>query len=404
MSPEQASAAKQPVDQRTDIYSLGATLYELATGRPLFEADSPHGIISQILTTEPPSPRKVRTGLPRDLETIILKCLAKEPQSRYATAQALADDLRAFCEGRPIKARRARLAERTVRWVQRRKKQVAIAAITAAATLAVAIVSLTSYHSFAASRLAHFNVDIGPGEEHLKVDVLDEAEQKPIATFTAPTQQSQEIPPGHYHVRLSKAGQLSETSRFEAAVGSSYSAVAAISWRNLWETHVGYGETAEVARFDGRDDIFLAGQDGLRRLDGGMGQAVWQISVAAKDQPLVEKAFHGILGHWPLFSLNELGLGRVSPALVRPALDLDGDGTPDLIWASRSSAALLAVSGKRGKVLWCHRCQAALPDNVREKNVQSRGGPNNGTIVGEPLLAEAGGKKIIAAISALSPR
>ena len=403
MSPEQASAAKQPVDQRTDIYSLGATLYELATGKPLFEADSPHGIISQILTTEPPSPRKVRAGLPRDLETIILKCLAKDPPSRYATAQALADDLRAFCEGRAIKARRAGIAERTVRWVQRRKKQVAIAAITAAATLAVAIVSFTSYHSFAASRLAHFQVAVVGNDEHFKVEVLDEPEHKSVATFTAPTQQSQEIPPGHYHVRLSKAGQLSETSQFEAAVGSSYSAMAAISSRNLWETQLGYGETAEVAKFDGRDDVFLAGQDGLRRLDGGTGQAIWQISVAAKDQPLVEKAFHGILGHWPLFNHNESGMGRASPALVRPTLDLDGDGTPDLIWASRSSAALLAISEKSGKLLWCHRCLAALPENIREKDVQSRAGTgaNAGTIVGEPLLAEAGGKKIIAAISAL---
>ena len=404
MSPEQASAAKLPVDQRSDIYSLGATLYELATGKPLFDADSPHGIITQILTTEPQPPRRLRTNLPRDLETIILKCLAKEASARYPTAQALVDDLRAFTEGRPIKARRVSLAERTVRWVQRRKKQVAIAAITAAATLIVAIVSIISFHSFAASRLAHFNVSVVPGEEHLKVEVLDESDQKPVATFTAPTQQPQEIPPGHYHVRLSKTGQLSETSQFDAAVGASYSTIAAISPRNLWETQLGYGDTAEVARLDGRDDVFLANQDGLRRLHGGTGQPIWQTSVASKDQPLVEKAFHGIQYHWPFFNLNELGLGRASPALVRPALDLDGDGTPDLIWASRSSAALLALSGKSGKLLWCHRSQASLPDNIHEKDVQSRGstGANAGIIVGEPLVAEAGGKKIIAAISALS--
>ncbi len=85
MSPEQATAVKQPIDHRTDIYSLGATLYELVTDQPVFASDTPHGVISQILTAEPVRPRSIRHAIPRDLETIILKCLAKEP------AQALCD-------------------------------------------------------------------------------------------------------------------------------------------------------------------------------------------------------------------------------------------------------------------------------------------------------------------------
>ena len=79
MSPEQAASLQQPVDHRTDLYSLGATLYELATGRPVFESATPHGVIAQILTEEPARPRQIRPGLPRDLETVILTCLAKEP-------------------------------------------------------------------------------------------------------------------------------------------------------------------------------------------------------------------------------------------------------------------------------------------------------------------------------------
>ena len=137
MSPEQATAIKRPIDHRTDIYSLGATLYELATGAPLFASETAHGVISQILTVEPSRPRSIRPSIPRDLETIILKCLAKEPTQRYATAQALADDLRAFREGRAVKARRARLPERAVRWVKSRKKSVAVGGVAAAATLVV---------------------------------------------------------------------------------------------------------------------------------------------------------------------------------------------------------------------------------------------------------------------------
>jgi serine/threonine protein kinase len=87
MSPEQASTVGQPIDQRTDIYSLGATLYELSTGRPAFDADTPRAVLAQIVHAEPVPPRQLRRDLPRDLETIILKCMAKEPARRYATAQ-----------------------------------------------------------------------------------------------------------------------------------------------------------------------------------------------------------------------------------------------------------------------------------------------------------------------------
>ena len=112
MSPEQARASTDPIDHRTDIYSLGATLYELATGRPIFEAATPHEVLSQILSREPRPPRQLSPDLPRDFETIILKCLAKEPGRRYATARALADDLRALIEGRTIAARPPSTPER----------------------------------------------------------------------------------------------------------------------------------------------------------------------------------------------------------------------------------------------------------------------------------------------------
>jgi WD40 repeat protein len=119
MSPEQAEAMSRPVDHRTDIYSLGATLYELAVGGPIFQADSPHAVITQILKAEPPAIRTLNSAFPRDLETIILKCLAKEPHKRYQTAAELAEDLRAFLDERPILARRISWIERARRWSRR---------------------------------------------------------------------------------------------------------------------------------------------------------------------------------------------------------------------------------------------------------------------------------------------
>ena len=105
MSPEQADLSRVDVDHRSDIYSLGATLYELATGIPPFGGDDPLSVISQIRFEEPPSPKSIRPGISRDLDVVLMKCLAKDSSRRYATAEELAEDLRAMRDDRPIKAK-----------------------------------------------------------------------------------------------------------------------------------------------------------------------------------------------------------------------------------------------------------------------------------------------------------
>jgi serine/threonine protein kinase len=111
-SPEQALARRGVVDHRSDIYSLGATLYELLTLRPLFEGRDRHELLRQIANDEPRPPRSVDPSIPLELETIVLKAINKEPGERYATARELADDLQRFLDDRPILARRPTLAER----------------------------------------------------------------------------------------------------------------------------------------------------------------------------------------------------------------------------------------------------------------------------------------------------
>src|SRR4029077_5190568 len=106
MSPEQALAKRVVIDGRTDIYSLGVTLYELLTLRPAIDSQDRGEILRKIAGEEPPPPRQVNPAVPRDLETILLKALAKEPAERYATARELADELRRFLEDKPIRARR----------------------------------------------------------------------------------------------------------------------------------------------------------------------------------------------------------------------------------------------------------------------------------------------------------
>ncbi|MEX2137727.1 MAG: serine/threonine-protein kinase [Pirellulales bacterium] len=121
MSPEQASGAKL-LDERTDIYSLGVTLYELLALRPAFAENDRQKLIRQVAEHDPPRLRAINPRISADLETIILKAMAKEPAERYAAAKELAADLERFVADQPIKARRASSAARAVRWSRRRPR------------------------------------------------------------------------------------------------------------------------------------------------------------------------------------------------------------------------------------------------------------------------------------------
>jgi serine/threonine protein kinase len=124
MSPEQALAKRMRVTHHTDIYSLGVTLYEMLTLEPAYNGRDRQEILKQIAFDDPRPPRKVNSAIPIELETIVLKAMAKEPESRYATAQEMADDLRRFLEQRPILAKRPTWREHLRKWTLRHKQLV----------------------------------------------------------------------------------------------------------------------------------------------------------------------------------------------------------------------------------------------------------------------------------------
>jgi tetratricopeptide (TPR) repeat protein/tRNA A-37 threonylcarbamoyl transferase component Bud32 len=127
MSPEQALARRVLIDARTDVYSLGVTLYELLTLRPAFDGRDRQELLRQFAFEEAPPLRRLDPALPRELETIVLKAMSKEPETRYGSSQELADDLRRFLEHRPIKARRRTVLEHAAKWTRRHLAAVAAA-------------------------------------------------------------------------------------------------------------------------------------------------------------------------------------------------------------------------------------------------------------------------------------
>jgi eukaryotic-like serine/threonine-protein kinase len=172
MAPEQATG--QVVGPAADVYSLGALLYAALTGRPPFQAATPLETMQQVLSREPVVLRQLNAAVPRDLETIVLKCLEKPATQRYATAQALADDLRRYLARRPIVARPAGRCERTWRWCRRQPFVAGLAAAVAVSIVAgIVASSLFAADAYRKAKLAQENAE--------KLKIAEAAAQRELA-------------------------------------------------------------------------------------------------------------------------------------------------------------------------------------------------------------------------------
>lgn len=160
---------------QSDIYGLGLTLYELLTMQPAYEESDRATLVARVMNDAPPSPRRVDRNIPRDLETIVLKAIAREPQERYSSAEELAEDLRRFLEDRPIQARRASVPERAWRWCRRNP---AVAMLTASVVALLIVVTVAYINTLGALQEAR---DARSGE----TEALAQAKQRAIEAEAA---------------------------------------------------------------------------------------------------------------------------------------------------------------------------------------------------------------------------
>jgi hypothetical protein len=138
MAPERFDGRSLP---QGDVYALGVTLYELLTLRPAFDEVNKARLVEKVLHDPPVPPRKLDPRVPRDLETVVLKCLAKDPAERYASAEGAAEDLRRFLADRPVLARRSTWTEQTWRWCRRNRVVASLLATVSVLLVAVAVIS-----------------------------------------------------------------------------------------------------------------------------------------------------------------------------------------------------------------------------------------------------------------------
>jgi serine/threonine-protein kinase len=202
MSPEQAAGDSSNVDQRADVYALGAILYKMLTGQVPFPGEDPAAILRAVIEKSPPPPQSLRREIPRDLETICNKAMEKKPSCRYATAEAMAADLKRFMRGDPIVGRRPSLIEKAVRVVRKRP------ALTAAIMLGVLAVTAIGFATFLAREnssllgLISVEVETNPPGARVVLVPLNETTQEPQgekAVFPAQrTPLSVKLQPGDY--------------------------------------------------------------------------------------------------------------------------------------------------------------------------------------------------------------
>jgi serine/threonine protein kinase/WD40 repeat protein len=182
MAPEQAQGRPEEVGPAADVYALGAILYECLTGRPPFRADNAVDTLLQVIGTEPVPPSRLQPRLPRDLDTLCLKCLEKEPRKRYATALDVAEELARFLGGQPIRARPLGPVERGWRWAKRRPAGAALILVSALAVFGLLGLSLwhnarlrgTLYHSLVGQARA-IRQARRTGYRHRALDLLQQA-------------------------------------------------------------------------------------------------------------------------------------------------------------------------------------------------------------------------------------
>lgn len=377
MSPEQTSPGSQPIDQRSDIFSLGATLYQLLCGHAPFDGDSTFEVISNIQYSEPTPLRIHRPEIPRDLETIILKCLEKLPEKRYQTAAELLWDLQAFQNGRAIRARRATFVQTTVRWTKQNRQRIVsssvAATLTAAATLAVAL-TFQAFHSWNLSgvRLDAINAPL--------VATFVDSAGNIQSRQTLPMQSIVELKGDDYKVEVAGVGALSNTFDLELIPGFSEN-LQTVSLSDQWlKQPVAIQSEAQIVDLDSTHAIVSWYQSQLPRNSGLSLQLLngpitsWTLPIDAIKQSSSIKNYPGFASPPTFFDKlqkNDSSGESENPWVLPAPIDINQDGTGDFIIVARHQAWLMAVSGQGDQVLWFQALAPELSENASPRHVQN---------------------------------
>jgi hypothetical protein len=335
MSPEQALAKRVPIDHRTDVCSLGATLYELLTLRPAFESEDRQELLRQIAFDDPAKLRRLERAIPAELEIIVLKAMEKRPQDRYATAKDLADDLQRWLLDQPIRARRPGMVQRAAKWGRRHRPLVVAAVVClflALVTLAISNVVIWREHeetkeALRKAKLHQKEVDVLAAR---MVAARDQSEVKLLSSLQAMdrvlTALEEPFPEeGTESARIYKAAS-EQAMKFYKDVLPIKAVNPYLSWEVMW-AYVRLGSLCALHnKFTEAQQAYLwavvhasecqplpkEGQANRAPADPGDFRELERARLIGEvpERPAIEKAYRQALAHWRKTSPKGLGVLR----------------------------------------------------------------------------------------------
>jgi WD40 repeat protein len=381
MAPEQA-AAPRSVSTAADVYGLGAILYEMLTGRPPFQAATAFDTLRQVLEEEPPRPQSIRPGVDKDLETICLKCLAKEPGRRYASAEALAEDLERWLHGEPIRARRTRAWERVVKWVRRRPAAASLLAVSVLAALGLlALAGFLNYQTWKVAEAAQERDDLfrqveaKRGEFNtLRQDVRKERDRFNHARYATDVQ---------------RAGTLWETGDIPGMLGALKNQLPAnrpdlrnFEWFYLWR--LAHAAPFTFAAHQGGALCVAFSPDGRLLATGGKDHTVkiWNLATGRQirvftnhTSPVRAVAFSPdgqriISASGAIIFVWDARTGKTGPSYLfntpDPVVAFTPDGTAYAAWKEAAVIKVVEIASERERAFTAHakgvHCLAFSPD------------------------------------------
>ena len=357
MPPEQASGDHDNIGPLSDVYSLGAMLYCLLCGRPPFQAASPLDTLLQVINSDPAPLSQLNGAVPRDLETICMKCLRKDQNERYSSAVEFADDLNRYLKNEPIHARRVGVIGKIARWSKRHRRSISLSVITAVVTVAAVVGGSNWWSKRVSESLAR--VMLLTDGSHMVAEFLDADDQLVVDPFTIPNETSVEIPAGEYRLRVSPANQPTETFLVSLAEASQPALPVRTEDRALWPAHAMAPDTRLVPldMGDGHNLVRLD-QDGIELIDGATSESIWRHNIS-------DFEFDKAVSDWRYAA--QLTNGDGFPTLTEPAPDLNGDGAADVVLAMHNTGAMFfAFCGKTGQPIWTLRKSPLIPHNAME--------------------------------------
>ena len=428
MSPEQASLTGAEVDHRSDIYSLGATLYESATGRPPIEGDDPLKVITQIREDDPPSPRQLRRELSRDLGVVILKAMAKHPSDRYQTASELAEDLRAVQEGRAVGARGLSTWERTQRWSRKNQARVRLIGTAVAATAAAILCAFIAWSGYRDSRRGEFLLRASGGPFTARFYSIDEQNRRELKTsLTVPMQNPQTLEAGDYEVQLAPTGRWSSMVRMPVQRGAyqdfrlrrtkerrreiSIEDASAMPIMGFSEAAVLHTKGSLMSRMtidESRDwtldvsAIRVEVTELPTLADDPVINSVAKQAVAPQKPPVVDFGFDNSRREDWVYDRLYADTTQSNPMrALRSPIDLDGDGRSETIVAADRAPALMAVNAD-GKKLWA-RCFEFYPVKRQQQQRDNIALPGIVSILDVGDVNQDGINDLVASLTRVQP-